>query len=101
MGNNGKKNLADQKRKARAKKQAKIKPQFKIEILAFENGDVSVEGAIGDPALFMRLIAGAMNTVAKLHVELAIEAKKKAEEVKEEDKGEDKGESRIILPFNN
>ena len=90
---NGKnvKSLAEKKRELKSTKMAEKKPRFRIEILAYDNDDVSVDGDIGDPILFMKMMASAQSAVVDYHYQRAIEAaKKKTEDQKEE--------SRIILP---
>ncbi len=89
-GNNVK-SLAEKKRGLKAAKMTENEPRFKIEILAYDNDDVAVDGDIGDPILFMKIMAGAINAVVDFHFRQAVEAAKQKTEKMEE-------ESRIILP---
>ena len=68
------------------------KPLFKMEVIVDDKENITVNGPINDPLLFMRILAGAMNVVvdhnystAKLNAD--IEAGRKLKE-----------KSRIIMP---
>lgn len=79
--------LAEKKKKLNDKEKMG-KPALKLTIEIDENQNMQVDGPINDPLLFMRILAGAMNTVADYIA-------KQNEDIKEAVK--DKEEKRIIL----